>query len=376
MATNFVVAWCMFQKLFQTPNEYTSMLFSYCFETWEPQVRMMNITDFVDSIPLYALVNFGPSIVMMRTRTDIERFILKMYAMLRFVTKTYETGLHSLIREETWQYNSNKPAGIEKIELALKGGMMRMNVSGKHNVYYMPASTPNLKRAELQLIAHSNRSYNYWSGGGTIRDYILRGNHYFVDKKDQVVPDLVREGNDFTVISYEPRMDRGEIRELYFKEAIAPKKMWMGEWTWDYETNCIPEQLILTQCIGGQPSFGGDMLIEPIHSLVNTQYRQVGQMVLDKAQYRLEAFRSAVAEGVDHFTAFKRFYRGDIDMLGYDIANIAKGAELNGDQKLQSYYEQVKDEFDKLVQKAVNLYRDKGKEAFSKWFDELFGDEN
>jgi hypothetical protein len=279
-----------------------------------------------------------------------------------------------MIRENLWKFNSTKPAGEEKLIVALKNGLMNVNVPGQHSVYYMPATTANLNRAELQIIAHSNKAYNYWSGGGTVKEFILRSQPHFVSQKIQIVPDLVKEGNDYTILSYEPCMSRGESREIHYKEALAPDKIWQGEWVWDYERNAKPQNLIATQMIGGQPSFGGDMLIEPIHPMTEVKYRTVGHIVVDKAKARLEAFQKAVSEGIDHYTAFKDFYKGDIDMMGIDLANIAKAAEFNGGN-WGSFYEGIKDAFDNLVGEAEQVFRTQGPDKFSEWINKFIGED-
>jgi hypothetical protein len=267
----------------------------------------------------------------------ILKFMLQMYILLRYLSLLMGEGVNSIMQQSTWRFTGQNIPGEELIKRCFDG-IFDADISGDRSYWLWPSSSAALKEGKLSIMRIDKNKRNWWNMQVKAETLKVRGSIVFVEDEEIIMPQLLEEGYDACIVSFEPNLVRATEKALYHKEAIPPIDKYYGEALYE-KLNSIGG-LFPSILYGGQPLYGGNVLVEMQYD--NFDYGRtepVKEVTLDANI--LDIINRAITREANERDDSKSMYLGatDIEML----AKLAKQEAAKG-RKLSDVVKDLLDE--------------------------------
>jgi hypothetical protein len=290
-------------------NEHDVIMASFLIDTMLGMgIDVTSIHDVVQLIPMWNKWRMSPSIFSVESKEEVCKFFLKFYVLGRYLSMMKATGIDSLIRETSWQFTGNNEPGQALIESCFQG-IYKGESPGMRQYWLWPASSADLKAGYFQIMGDSPTNRNYWYPVPEPNELKIRATPVYVEYEYIIMPNLIDEGYDVAILALEPSARTAERREFYHKESNPPTLIVQGRYL-DSGVSCSHTDLVETLVTGGQPMYGGNLLLRPYYELFKlSQVSQMDNIEVVEAD-RYDSIHKAIKIGEDFSRESANLYKG------------------------------------------------------------------
>lgn len=259
-------------------------------------VEATTIAETIQILPWWSRWTLRPSYCSLE-KTDIARFLLKLYVLGRYLALMKTAGVTTFIHPVRWHWTGKTVASTEFLEGCFRG-MYTTAISGLTSMWAWPASSAYMKMGEWQIMGQSIKKRNFWHQMGSVNEMNIRSQIVFVENKDVDFPNLLDEGYDSMIVSLEPNLSRARQEEIYHLESKPPRTILKAEWIGPMNEKDVMKTLFQSAMVGGQPLFTVDTLIESVHDIVHFEHANliIPELISVKASRALSINESLVSE--------------------------------------------------------------------------------
>jgi hypothetical protein len=264
----------------------------------------------------------------------ILKYLLKEYIFLRYLSLLMGEGISSIMQESTWRFTGQNIPGEEFVKRCFDG-IFDTEIAGDRSYWMWPSSSAALKEGKLSIMRIDKNKRNWWNLQVKAEELKVRNAIVFVEDEEIIMPNLLEEGYNACIVSFEPNMTRSSEEALYHKEAIPPIDKFYGEAL--YEKISDIGGLFPSILYGGQPLYGGNVLVEMLYDNFNYGVTKPIKEITIDSQI-LEVVNEAIVREAEQKEDSKALYLGATEASM--IAELVKRTQRQG-KKLSDIFTDI-----------------------------------